>query len=188
MKSKQEGREFHTHTHKADNEEGIVKDEFKRDGAWAKHDEDRMDNCNVSAGVTISRGNYQFARIDIGLFYGFDPDVISEDESFEMAQTIVDEMLAREEAETRGIARDESDMPEFGTKQGIKGRSVYVGYGLTLNGAARFESHRIDVGRTRRVPDDADLEVELNKLGEQLGEKITLEREKIEGRSGDKGL
>jgi len=188
MTGKKQGREFHTHTHKADGEEGIVKDEFKRDGEWAKQDSDKFDNCNVSAGVTISRGNYQFARIDIGLNYSFDDEQITEDEAFNVAQSIVDEVLGREEAEIRGVARDRTDLADFGKSEGIEGRSVYVSYGLTLNGSAKFESHRIDIGRTRYVGDAEDLTAEFEKLGEQLGERITAEREKLEGRSGDKGL
>lgn len=188
MSGAQQGREFHTHTHKKDGDEGVLKDEFKRDGEWARQDHDRADDCNVAAGITISRGNYQFARIDIGLTFVFDPAVIEEDAAFDVAQAIVDEMLAREEAEIRGSTRTTSALPKFGLEQGIRGRSVYVGYGLTLNGAAKFESHRIDIGRTRRIADDADLAAEFEKLGEQISERITVEREKVEGRSGDKGI
>ena len=79
MTKAQQGREFHSHTQKKDGEEGALKDEFKRDGEWAKQAHDAMDNCNASAGLTISRGNYQFARIDVGLTWSFDPDKITED-------------------------------------------------------------------------------------------------------------
>lgn len=188
MAKTQQGREFHSHVQKKDGEEGILKDEFKRDGAWAKHAADAADNCSASAGLTISRGNYQFARIDVGLTFSFAPDTIAESDAFDIAHGIVDEILSREEAEIREVARAAHPLAGFGPSEGITGRSIYLAYGLTLNGAAKFESHRIDIGRTKRVADDADLCAEFIALGEQLGERITLERARIEGRSGDKGI
>ena len=185
---KQEGREFHTHTQKKDGQEGVLKDEFKRDGEWAKHASDRADNCSVSSGVTVSRGNFQFARIDVGIRFRFDPEIISEDDAYGIATSIVGEILSREESSIRGTVRSVVSLPAFGSPQGIVGRSIYVGYGLTLNGSQKFESHRIDVGRTMPIEDDSEIEAMFSDLGDQMGCRISQERDRIENRSGDKGL
>jgi len=185
---KQEGREFHTHTQKKDGQEGVIKDEFKRSGQWADHSADKSNNCSVSSGVTISRGNFQFARVDVGLTFGFDPEIISEDDAYDIATSVVDEILSREEGSIRQTMRAVVPMREFGASQGIAGRSIYIGYGLTMNGSQKFESHRIDVGRTLPIADDASIEVAFESLGEQLGSRISMERSRIENRSGDKGL
>ena len=67
----------------------------------------------VSSGRTISLGNFEFARVGISVSAKFEEDNI--EEGFETLQSIVVEMLEREESKITGRDVPENALPEIVT-------------------------------------------------------------------------
>lgn len=184
MDAKQ-GKTSHTHEHKKNGEVSTLKDDHKGDGLWGRQEIHGLDRAYAQAGRTISLGDFQFARFDVGIGAHYDERAVSEDDLFDELQAIVDEVCEQEEAEIRGTPREQATL-EIGTK--CTGIVLTISYGLTLKGEQRFESHRVDLSRSRFVNDGADINAEFVKLQEWVGDRIEAEREKIESHRGDTGL
>lgn len=184
MDSKQ-GKISHVHEHKGSGEVALLKDEHRGDGRWGRQEIHGLDRAYAQAGRTISLGDFRFARFDVGIGAYYDEREVSVDELFGELQAIVDEVCEHEEAEIRGTSREQAKL-EIGTK--CTGVVLTISYGLTLKGEQRFESHRIDISRSRFVDDGADLNAEFLRLQVWVGDRIDAEREKIERKCGDTGI
>ncbi|MFA4971187.1 MAG: hypothetical protein WC683_01150 [bacterium] len=129
-------------------------------------------------GRTISLGNYEFVRIQIGARVGFDPTAsLMPDEALDAVRAFVGEVLDREEALVRNSPREEAPLPPLPGKR----RFLWVEYGMTLNAAVRFEMHKLDLGLSRPIGDDEDAEEAVAALQEYLSQRIAAERERLRG-------
>lgn len=181
-----EGKSTSTHVHKKDGNETRELGEFTGDQHFAvQGDVVGAELVSVSSGRTIELAPYEFARVDIGLNAHFKNKALA-DEAREACKEIVAEMLAREEAMISGANRANKPV-EWKFDDGFA-RSIYVGYGLTLKGQKRFESHRIDQGRLWQVDDDADFIVEIEKVGEWVVEGVKGKADEIRGVDDSTGL
>ena len=96
---------------------------------------------SVSTGRTINLGDYEFARVDVGV------DAVGPIQmahaSTMWAEQVAEELLAREVAMARDKKRDAGLLPA--PPDGLQLLVLKLGYGLTLN-LGNFDSARIDVG------------------------------------------
>lgn len=131
---------------------------------------------------TISLGNYEFARIQIGVQYGLPLGTAAAEQeaALESARAFVREFLAREEAHVRRAPREVQALPVL---PGIK-RVVWVEYGLTLSSKVKMEGYKVDMGWRRPIADGADAAAAVTQLQDAMGNRIEEERNAIRGEDG----
>lgn len=125
---------------------------------------------------TISLGNYEFVRIQIGARVRVAPEA-SADASFDAVLAFVSEILAREEALVRKSPREDGPMADL---PGVR-REVWVEYGMTLNAKVKYESHKIDIGLSRPIGDDEDARQAMTALEAYLSQRAAAERDRLQG-------
>ena len=181
-----EGKSTETHDHKISGEDRRELSKFGGDEHFAvQADVTGAEKVSVSAGRTIELAPYEFARVDFGLTVHF-KDKGKADVAREVCQEIVNEILAREESMIAGSDRADKKI-DWGFEDGFA-RSIYVGYGLTLKGQKRFESHRIDQTRNWQVDDDADYIAEIDMVSSWVVEGVKAKADEIRGAGDDTGL
>ena len=186
MEKYTEGKKSSTHTHKKDGRENAVLAEYGGDEHYAlQADVTGADKLGVSGGRTIELAQYEFARVDFGINVHFKNKAFA-DELRDMCQAIVNEMLAREENMIADGNRANKKLDWEPDK--VLGCSIYVGYGLTLKGKKRFESHRMDNTRLWQVDDDADFLAEMEKVSEWVVEGVKEKADEIKSLDDDTGL
>lgn len=180
MPTKTQGNERYTETYK-NNREGTEKpvmDAAREYGPGVVQEGGDTMDLTFSAGRTISLGNYEFVRIQIGARGGFVPVPNAEyDAGYDKLKAFVSEILAREEAMVRKSQRKPEELPALeGTN-----RVVWVEYGLTINAAVKMESHKIDIGLSRPIGDDEDAASAVDALETYLAQRISAERDRLRG-------
>lgn len=140
----------------------------------------------VTRGRTVELAPYEFARFDIGMRVyvpsGIDGDVYGAVDEY------VSQMVAFEIAGLSGKSADVSvsnESEELVAK--CIGRSVTLSYGLTLKTDKKFESVRIDVGRSMYVSDGDSIVDAFHHVGDEVGRIIDDEQKKIRG-NGSSGI
>jgi hypothetical protein len=125
---------------------------------------------------TISLGNYEFVRMQIGARIRIAPGE-SADAAFDAVNAFVGEIIAREEALVRKNPRDDGPLENL---PGVR-REVWVEYGMTLNAKVKFESHRLDIGLSRPLGDQEDARVAMADLESYLSKRAAAERDRLKG-------
>ncbi len=185
-----EGKKSESHIHKANGSEKALVNEYKADGKFAEQaSTDGLERVSVKTGRTIELAAYEFARIDVTV--AAHCDKANEEKVYEALVSVVTEIARREEAEVTG--RDTDPVPVGIDAVDLLNnvcvaRSVSLAYGLTLKGAKRFESHRIDVGRTCQLDDGESIMPVIKQVGDEIGQRIGQHREKIQGGDEKTGL
>ncbi len=175
---KTQGNERLTETYAISGEpERPVRDAAREYGPVADHQDADTVDVTFAAGRTISLGNYEFARVQIGARVGVDP-AADQDAVVAGVQAFVAEILAREEALVRRVQRVPDPLPHL---EGRK-RMVWVEYGMTLNAAQRFESHKIEVGISRPIGDAEDAAAAVDALQQYLAARVGAERDRLRGK------
>lgn len=180
MPTKTQGNERYTETYK-NNREGTEKpvmDAAREYGPGVVQEGGDAMDLTFATGRTISLGNYEFVRIQIGARCGFVPVPNAEyDAGYDKLKAFVAEILAREEAMVRNSNRKPEELPVLdGTN-----RMIWVEYGLTINAAAKMESHKIDIGLSRPLGDDEDAAVAVETIQTYLAQRISAERDRLRG-------
>lgn len=171
------GNERRTETYAvAGQDERAVADAAREYGPAVDQRDGDLEDLTYAAGRTISLGNYEFVRIQIGVRAGFAPGVDRE-AAFDTLQAWVAGVLGREEALVRQKAAPEQPLPALEGAQ----RLLWVEYGLTLNGKARFESHKVDLGVSRPLGDGEDAGAALEELQAYLSQRIDIEKSRVRG-------
>ncbi len=190
MSEHNEGSKSESHINKAGGNERELVNEHRPDGHFAKQaSTDGLECVNVKTGRTIELAAYEFARIDVGVAAHCEADV--EEKVYDALVSVVSEIARREEAEVTGRDTDPIavGVAEVDLLNNVcVARNIYISYGLTLKGAKRFESHRIDVGRKRQLSDGESIMPVVEQIGNEIGQRIGQHREKIQGRDERTGL
>ncbi len=121
----------------------------------------------VSLGRTINLGDYQSARINVGIFAVGEYDTL---------RSIVSEILDREVAVTSQVQRENSPLPEIN----LEGAEISIEYGLTLKIKA-FEMARIDIAYQDAVEEGQSLEEAFAFAQAFLTKHMTEESNKVSG-------
>lgn len=161
-----DGKESLIHTVKGK----LIKEEAKAAGDAAVQSDEDTDDVSVSAGRTISLGNYEFARVTLGIKIGLPLGTKQKDKdkAYYRLRDAVEEVLEREEALIR--ANDKEFKPIDLNGIGIK-VAIWLDYGLTFKGK-NGDSNKVDISFSRRLSDGSDFEEQLGSLEKELGEKI----------------
>ncbi len=180
MPEKKQGDERITEQYRSNGEDMPVRDAARNYGPTVDQQGGDMMELTYSAGRTISLGNFEFVRIQIGAKVGRNADVDNDkcDMKFDKVKAFVCEVLDREEALVRKVTREPEALPAL---SGVN-RAVWVEYGLTINAAAKFESHKIDIGLSRPIGDNEDASEAMTALETYLAQRISDERERLRGR------
>ncbi|CAB4203582.1 hypothetical protein UFOVP1382_193 [uncultured Caudovirales phage] len=86
---------------------------------------------SIQRGLTISLGDYEFGRIDVGIS-GWTAPALSE-QTYEWASACIEETLLREEASVTKVQRDNVAYPD--PPKGLNHVVVSIGYGVTKKGS-----------------------------------------------------
>lgn len=150
--------------------------------AWAEM-EDSM-KVSVSSGRTVSLGDYEFARITITMSANIDQEYKRES-LYNALKSVVDEIIAREEAAVRGDDRKKEPVV-WDVDAGR--RRILVEYGLTLKAKVRFEFNKVDIGLDEPIDDDANLSSSVDSIQKWVGEQIAAERARLAPDSKEFGI
>lgn len=176
-----EGNEFAVRRPQKD---GPEFNEFKGTGQWAKQEiEMSMTEVRVSAGRTVSLGNFEFARMNITMELRCPVENVEWAHAY--GRSVVHEVLEREVASLGTSERQK--LPLAQPPEDISGIMIGVEYGLTIS-LKKFESSKVDVGVTRPVTDGESIDDVVDKLQEYVGAKVKIESDKIRGVSADTGF
>jgi len=182
------GNERFVREHVVSGEEPTPVQEAHRDfGAPVLQQDEPMADIAFANGRTISMGSYQFARVQIGVRVVIPelagvPFAVRQEKSsgiIDQLSRFVQEVLAREEALIRRIAREDQPLPMV---PGVR-RSVWVEYGLTLNAAAKFESHKIEIMLSRPLAEGEDAGLAMQEVEAYLAQRVNQERERVQGKA-----
>ena len=124
---------------------------------------------SVSLGRTISLGDFNFARIDIGVEFADNGNAI------ECARKIAQEVLDRE---TAAITQTDRERVSLDFADGLGSRRVRVTYGMTRSLKA-YESARFDVTVDEPVTDGVPFEAALVAVQKVTGDFIQAELKRI---------
>lgn len=176
-----EGKAIESHTRKVDGGEETLVNYNVADGQFAKQAEvTGLESTYVSSGRTIELAPFEFARIDIGAraYHTLD----KADAVYDALIEIVEAVIKAEEQEIAGIKRAKLD-PTIASVDVLNNacvaRSVSISYGLTLKGAKKFESHKIDVSRVKQIDDGEDIVAMFESVGKQVADRISERRERV---------
>lgn len=173
-----EGREHVTVGYRVNSKDVPVRETYNGTGRYAEYMEDNVNRTkvNVSSGRTISLGNYNFARVSVGMEVSVG-DKSDKEEAFDAVKAVVDEILAREESNIRDEKRESVPL---GFNIDCKCVVLYVDYGLTLAAKARFESNKIDISVVEPISDDEFIEDGYKRIQSFIEEKIVDEQRKLQ--------
>jgi len=181
-----EGKKSSAYAHKKNGQETDLSEHVGDGHCAVQADVTGAEKIGVGSGRTIELAQYEFARVDIGLNVHI-KDKAKADSVREMCQAVVNEMLAREENEIAGGNR--ADKPLEWDSSAVFACSIYIGYGLTLKGEKRFESHRIDQSRLWQVDDSrADFLAEIALVSAWVVEGVKDKADQVRGIGNDTGL
>lgn len=142
-----------------------------------------LEYAEVTRGRTVELAPYEFARFDIGMRL-YIPEGISYEDARLAATDYVTQMVNKELAE---LDKEEYTLDIDGESYDVVsrcvGRSWTLSYGLTLKGAKRFESERVDIGRSRYLSDGEDALAAMEQLGNQVGSLVAEEEAAIHKKS-----
>ena len=177
-----EGRRSTTGTHKdQDGTEREVVASFDGDGHFARSVDPRgLEAVSVSIGRTVELRQFEFARFDIGFeLYAESGNAV--ERAYVAARAASMAYADYEAQKLRG-----GDPPEVELSKDVVdvldacvARSISMSFGLTLQGARKYESHRADVGRTMRVDDDSSMVNAVRELQDDLADRIRREHRRI---------
>ena len=159
---------------------GVAEEDEKSGGientAVVRPDVSSLPGIAVSMGRTVSRGNFEFARVN----YKVEARLKDESEAsdtFEGLRAYIEEELEREVA----LIRKSGRLPQHVFMKFIDnccGVNIFVEYGLTIN-LKKYESAKIDISAMRPVPEDGDLAETMNSLRNWVGKRISGESKEI---------
>lgn len=140
----------------------------------------------VTRGRTVELAPYEFARFDVGMRV-YVPSIVKED-VYAAVDEYVSQMVAFESEGLAGRPYEISISDESASiVSKCVGRSVTLSYGLTLKTDKKFESARIDVGRSKYISDDGSVVDAYIQIGDVVGKIIDDEQKKIKG-NGTAGI
>jgi len=145
-------------------------------GPVVDQQDSQMVEVTYAAGRTVSLGNYEFVRIQIGARVRI-ADLGKVDEAFIGVQQFVDAVINREESLVRKQPVSSDPLP---TLEGVR-REIWVEYGMTLNAKVKFESFKVDLGLSRPLGDSEDADAAMVALESYLSQRIDTERGRIRG-------
>lgn len=133
---------------------------------------------HVRIGRTIQTGQYAYARVTIG----FELNVHREDidEGYDVALAVVEELLSREIASIRSEDRERVEIEANLPEGRAFGRKLSIEYGLTIP-IKKFESAKVDVGRTEPLADDESLEDAVARLSTWVEARIRVLHNRARG-------
>ncbi len=148
----------------------LVKEYVYDAGKPVEQTAEDTDDLVVSMGRTISLGNFEFSRVNMGIRIGLhNPNSDERHLAHAMMIEGVKHVLDREEASVRGqdvIKKPFPKLDGFGVK-----RSVWLEYGLTIKGEG-MDSFKVDVALSRHVGDKDSIEQTIHELSEEIGVRI----------------
>jgi len=155
----------------------LVEEKMQNDDKIIIQKDIDTEDISFSEGRTISLKNYEFARVSMGLKVGLEVGKTKEERDIIYNKLImaVREILDREEAYIRGqeYCKEKIDLKDVGLKV-----SVWLDYGMTFKGNG-MDSHKIDISMSRYLPDDSDFEIQIEKIENEIGNRIGEERNKV---------
>lgn len=162
----------------------LKKEEACNDEKYVERVDGQTEKFELVNSRTIALSQFEFAKIGMGIIAEFKTPVSdrSKEVFFKAARRAVDEILNRETAQLRNEKRP--DRPIV-FNAGVN-RSVWMKYGLTLKGDARFESNKFEVAATRVIDEDKNMGKVIEELQDYLTDKIGEERERIYGEGKEK--
>ncbi len=157
--------------------EKLVKEYVYDAGKPAEQTTCDTEDMVVSMGRTISLGNYEFSKVNVGIKIGLlDSSEAVRDQTYALMLQGVKCILDREEADVRGQKSLELKFPPL-DGIGVK-RSVWLEYGLTIKGGG-MDSFKVDVALSRHVSDTDSIEKTILELSEEIGVRIGVEADDI---------
>lgn len=178
--AKTQGNERYTETYAVTGQpERPVTDAARAHGPLVEQRGGDVLEMTYAAGRTISLGNFEFVRIQIGARVGYVPvPDANYDAAFDAVQAFVDAVLVREEALVRRTPVPEGALPPLA---GVN-RVVWVEYGMTLNAGIKYESHKLDIGLSRPIGDDEDPAAAMAALETYLAQRVAAQRDRLRGK------
>lgn len=180
-----QGKDALTHTVGKDPAK-LVKEKAVNDGKMAEWTDEDTESLSVSFGRTISLGNFEFARVNLGIMVGLPYPVVQEahDAAYKRMYEAVEEVLDREEAFIRGEEREfhPIDLNGIGVKV-----AVWIDYGLTFKKKG-MDSNKVDISASRKLTDGSDFEEKVNELEKEVGDRIGAYKEMVLGTDGNVGF
>jgi hypothetical protein len=163
--------------HVAGKPQKLIKDESKSDGKIAVHTDEDTINQGFSDTRSIALGNYEYARVGMGITAGFPLDTGEDawDEAYKRMKDAVTEVLDREEAFVRGQDRELQRIDLNGLGLKVK---IWLSYGLTFKNLKK-DTNKPDVTSSRYLSDGSDFEDQLEVLVQEVGDRIGAYKEEI---------
>lgn len=144
---------------------------------------------NDSSGIEVSRrrtvflGNYEFAKIIVGMSVDVDKD--KKDKAFNEVVKVVNEVLYREVSNIKSIDRKNE---EISLTSDVRRRKISIIYGWTFRAKIDNEFHGINVGLNEPISDSENLEAAFLKLQTDVGEKLRIEKSRVNKHEEDYGF
>jgi hypothetical protein len=140
----------------------------------------RVHEAGYSDGRTIALGEFEFARMEIGL----EACGIEREALVEAMRAIASEWLDQEEARITGVPREPQP---FAALPGVR-RRLRLGYGLTLRGEGKRETIKFDVHLCDPIPDGASVGEAIEGARQWLEARIREERAVAQDEKPEEGL
>lgn len=149
-------------------------------GAQARWACTRVHEARYSRGITISLGEFEFARVEITLSAAGTDRVLL----VEQMRDVAAEYLAREEALITGVPRENQ---AYGPVAALR-RVVGIGYGMTLRGEGKRETVKFDVHCTEPIDDGASVGDALERVRAWIEMRAREEKAAVQGDRPDEGI
>lgn len=142
---------------------------------------------SVRLGRTVGLKQFEFGRVTIAFSMYVLPE--DADEGYDVCEAIARELVDREVAVLSNESREDVEMEANLPDGRGHARELTIEYGLTLS-LRKYESAKVDIGRTAPLADDDDLEAKAQEVRTWLEERISAQARRIKGvpDTTDKGL